>query len=253
MVVKGQKVIMDKNKEFNFDEIQRALEEKVEVQETEAPGESEVSEKKQGAEKEWKNEESKETAKEGKNEESQRREKKWEDEESRETPKEEREEFRKTEDVDEERESKTSEEDGNFQRTEDTGESWNGRQMEEREAFLKSEEAAVTFQKRNVNRQGGTDSSMEAGTFPGNKSSGCTCRRSRKAIVEMAEKEVGSSDRNWARHFNCSVFRNAGCKVLSYDNYTVQTDFTGEDTTAASYRKVEDKVLKYSLDGAACK
>lgn len=146
-LLKGQKVIMDKNKEFNFDEIQRALEEKVEVQETEAPGESEVSEKKQGAEKEWKNEESKETAKEWKNEESQRREKKWEDEESRETPKEEREEFRKTEDVDEERESKTSEEDGNFQRTEDTGESWNGREREEREAFLKSEEAAVTFQK----------------------------------------------------------------------------------------------------------
>ena len=75
-LLKGQKVIMDKNKEFNFDEIQRALEEKVEVQETEAPGESEVSEKKQGAEKEWKNEESKETAKEWKNEESQRREKK---------------------------------------------------------------------------------------------------------------------------------------------------------------------------------
>lgn len=44
-LLKGQKVIMDKNKEFNFDEIQRALEEKVEVQETEAPGESEVSEK----------------------------------------------------------------------------------------------------------------------------------------------------------------------------------------------------------------
>ena len=40
-------------------------------------------------------------------------------------------------------------------------------------------------------------------------------------------------------------------KYWSYDNYTVQTDFTGEDTTAASYRKVEDKVLKYSLDGAA--
>ena len=244
---------MDKNKEFNFDEIQRALEEKVEVQETEAPGESEVSEKKQGAEKEWKNEESKETAKEGKNEESQRREKKWEDEESRETPKEEREEFRKTEDVDEERESKTSEEDGNFQRTEDTGESWNGRQMEEREAFLKSEEAAVTFQKRNVNRQGGTDSSMEAGTFPGNKSSGCTCRRSRKAIVEMAEKK-------WVRLTGIGLVIlivlfsvTQAVKYWSYDNYTVQTDFTGEDTTAASYRKVEDKVLKYSLDGAAFK
>lgn len=242
---------MDKNKEFNFDEIQRALEEKVEVQETEAPGESEVSEKKQGAEKEWKNEESKETAKEGKNEESQRREKKWEDEESRETPKEEREEFRKTEDVDEERESKTSEEDGNFQRTEDTGESWNGRQMEEREAFLKSEEAAVTFQKGMS-----TGKEVQIRQWKLALSQGT---RAAVARVGGAGKQLWRwRKKKWVRLTGIGLVIlivlfsvTQAVKYWSYDNYTVQTDFTGEDTTAASYRKVEDKVLKYSLDGAA--
>lgn len=39
-------------------------------------------------------------------------------------------------------------------------------------------------------------------------------------------------------------------KYWSYDSYSRQTELTGEDTTAASYSKVGDKVLRFSLDGA---
>lgn len=39
-------------------------------------------------------------------------------------------------------------------------------------------------------------------------------------------------------------------KYWSYDSYSRQTELTGEDTTDASYSKVGDKVLRFSLDGA---
>ena len=39
-------------------------------------------------------------------------------------------------------------------------------------------------------------------------------------------------------------------KYWTYDSYSRQTELTGEDTAAASYSKVGDKVLRFSLDGA---
>ena len=39
-------------------------------------------------------------------------------------------------------------------------------------------------------------------------------------------------------------------KYWTFDSYSRQTELTGEDTAAASYSKVGDKVLRFSLDGA---
>lgn len=292
---------MDKNKEFNFDEIQRALEEK--VQEPEAPRGSGVSEKSQGTERELNSGESQEMEKEYEHKESQETEKECEHKESpemkkerehgeapetekegksresRKTEKEEREGFRKRENVDEERESEEPEGNENFREAEGTEEFRNNREIEEREALRKSEEAAAAShrgmsvdkdipnrrlkpdQKESIPKQRrykeieNVDETIEAKEILRVLSQGT--RAALTHVGGAAGKLWRWREKKWVRLTGIGLVIiialfsvTQAVKYWSYDNYTVQTDFTGEDTTAASYRKVEDQVLKYSLDGA---
>lgn len=270
---------MDKNKEFNFDEIQQALEEKVDVQELEALRGSRISEKSQGTESELKHRESPETEKECEHKESQATEKEREHKESPETEKEEPEGIREAEAVDGDREFEEPEGDENFREPEEDEEFQNSRKIEEREELWKFKEAAAASQngasadkdipnrrlrpeweegiakRERYKETEEVDETIEAKEILWELFRGT--RAAVRHVGEAAGKLWRWRKKKWVRLTGIGLIIlialfsvTQTVKYWSYDNYTMQTDFTGEDTTAASYRKVEDQVLKYSLDGA---